>query len=218
MHISLVSPYQEVPYEKYLLNLLFCEGLEYFHLRKGGFSERQIRTYIEGIPEVFHSKIIIHNHFELVKEYGLLGAHFYKRNTYESFLEKHDLDPTVCHFKRMGFSLNATHEVEKYGKNYDYIFLSPVFDSISNKIYHSKFSLSNLKKFLLKRKGKPEIVALGGVDSSKVEKVNHVGFDGMAMLGYIWTPFEEDSNIINAVKRFNYITKINNEMQQQYML
>ena len=70
-------------------------------------------------------------------------------------------------------------------------FLSPVFDSISKNGYKSKFT-DRLNKFtqikpelIATIKGK-NIVALGGVDTDKLELLRKVGFKGAATLGAIW--------------------------------
>ena len=81
MKISLVSSFYDIPNEIHLLNLLFCNGLEVFHLRKdldckhlGGaekYTEERVRNYIERIPIYFRNRIILQSHFLLINEYGL---------------------------------------------------------------------------------------------------------------------------------------------------
>ena len=88
-------------------------------------------------------------------------------------------------------------------------FLSPVFDSISKNGYKSKFT-DRLNKFtqikpelIATIKGK-NMVALGGVDTDKLELLKRVGFKGVATLGAIWhskkpvEKFIDMRNIVNS--------------------
>jgi thiamine-phosphate pyrophosphorylase len=68
--------------------------------------------------------------------------------------------------------------------NYEYAFLSPVFDSISKADYRGKYDLRELKVIL--RKKEEKIIALGGVDEDKIDALKDAGFAGIALLGAIW--------------------------------
>ena len=208
MKLLLVSNFSDIPYEHYLLNLLFCEGLQHFHLRKMEYTREKMRRYLERIPSPFHNRIILHSHFDLISEYGLCGAHFTKRFGYDDYTKEQGIDGNSKCFDKMGFSLHAISEVSKFKSLYDYIFLSPIFDSISNKGYNSKFKLSNLKSFLQKTSDRPEIIALGGINHTKVEMAANVRFDGIALLGYIWTDFETNGDIIAAIRKFEKVKRI----------
>lgn len=222
MKISLVSSFYDIPNEIHVLNLLFCSGLEVFHLRKdldckhlGGtekYTENRIRKYIESIHECFRNRIIIHSHFHLVKEYGLLGAHFTKKYSYEEYLAENSIKKQDNPLNKVGFSLHSTAEILAYTNMYDYLFLSPIFDSISNIGYSSKFNLNKLKKFIQTEEIDSDIIALGGMNDTKVSKVKELGFSGLSLLGYIWSEFDEDQDIAAAVKRFKYIQEIRDSL------
>lgn len=77
---------------------------------------------------------------------------------------------------------HSLKELEAYKQKYEYAFLSPIFDSISKIDYKSKFDLQEVKA---KIKGR-NIIALGGVDESKIEICLNLGFAGVAVLGAIW--------------------------------
>ena len=80
-------------------------------------------------------------------------------------------------------------------ENYEYVFLSPVFDSISKKTHKGKFNDSNLEFVLGNLKKK--VIALGGINIEKIEQVMDMGFDGMALLGGIW---KSDNPIAQFIK------------------
>jgi len=220
MQVSLVSSFYDILNEIHLLNLMFCNGLSIFHLRKdlkhkhlAGkkiYTEEKIRSYIESIHECFRDRIIIHSHFHLVKEYGLYGAHFTKKYSYMEYLADKGLKKESKPLNKVGFSVHSTSEILRYANLYDYLLLSPVFDSISNIGYNSKFNLRKLKKFIETEKINSQIVDFGGMNDTKISKVKELGFEGISLLGFIWSEFEEDQDILAAVQRFKKIVNILN--------
>ncbi|MGF1636570.1 MAG: thiamine phosphate synthase, partial [Cyclobacteriaceae bacterium] len=167
MKLILISNFSDIQNEHYLLNLLFCEGLEIYHLRKKNYSRDQMKAYIEKIPHYFHDRIVLHTHFDLIHEYNLKGAHFTKACTFEDYkIESPDQNFTN-NFQHLSFSLHSIQEIKQIGSAYNYIFLSPIFDSISNTGYNSKFRINDLKIFLADMENRPEIIALSGITDSK---------------------------------------------------
>ncbi|WP_375581191.1 thiamine phosphate synthase [Marivirga tractuosa] len=79
---------------------------------------------------------------------------------------------------------HSLQELEKCSVDYEYAMLSPIFDSISKRGYKSSFDLKELRNFLKGRKEK--IIALGGIDEDKIEKIKEAGFSGIALLGAVW--------------------------------
>ena len=70
-------------------------------------------------------------------------------------------------------------------------FLSPIFDSISKQGYKSEFSeqlnkFTQLKPELIAAIKSKNIIALGGINTDKIELARKVGFKGVATLGAIW--------------------------------
>ena len=61
--------------EDKILTALFDEGMNKLHLYKPGsqlvFSERLLSL----VPEGYHDKIVVHEHFRLKNEYDLAGIH-----------------------------------------------------------------------------------------------------------------------------------------------
>ncbi|CCH51569.1 thiamine-phosphate pyrophosphorylase [Fibrisoma limi BUZ 3] len=209
MKLLLISNFSDIPNEHYVLNLLFCEGLRYFHLRKRDYTIHQMANYIEQIAEPFRQYVVLHSHFELINEYGLKGAHFTKKFGYDDYLLSRKLpSDSPLAFEHLSFSLHSIPEIKRMPVFYDYLFLSPVFDSISNQGYNSKFRTQELKSFLTQKTNRPEVIALGGITDEVVTSVFDTGFDGMALLGYIWTTFERTQDIVQAVKRFKTIKNL----------
>ena len=173
---------------------LFEAGLEYFHLRKPNFSNEEIRRYIDSIPQVYHSKIVLHQHYDLLDVYDIKGIHF----TSQTINQIYNYSDRDIH---KSCSTHSFDEIDNLKYDFDYIFLSPIFDSISKHGYLSNFDEAELSAYL-KTSGK-NIVALGGIDSVTASKCADKGFYGVASLGYIWNPAingDSDKSIDNFIK------------------
>ena len=158
-----------------VIRALEC-GYSRVHLRKPEASEEEVAGIIEQIPVRFRSRISIHYYPELAVRYGLGGIHLNQRSNKvpEGFI---GLVSRSCH---------SLEELEKYKRECDYLFLSPVYDSISKKGYKSNFSKETLKKAAGQGIIDSKVYALGGVDESKAEELETLGFGGGAMLGCVW--------------------------------
>lgn len=183
LKIVLISP-PEIHYDEIeTLSELFINGLEVFHLRKPHFSLKQTEAFIEKIPDRFHEHIILHYHHSLLEKYGLKGIHFTesgRKSGYEQIIQTRKDNPRV----HISSSFHNIDDIEKEGNVFDYLFLSPVFDSISKKNYKAGFDKKDLETFLTLTE--IEVIALGGVDAKKIKLVRDLGFFGAAVLGAIW--------------------------------
>lgn len=151
-------------------------GVDFVHIRKPDNTLREVRDLIERIPYTLRRRLRLHGHFELVNEMNLAGVHLNRRN------------PSA---PRNAASVTAScHSSEelKDCAGYDYVTLSPVFDSISKSGYRARFDLSEIAGDLQGR----NVVALGGVTPDSFNLLKEKGFYGAALLGYIWQgDFEE---------------------------
>ena len=70
-------------------------------------------------------------------------------------------------------------EVQQHRRRYDYVTLSPIFNSISKEDYLSSFDLAQVRAMLHKlaaRPGyRPQVLALGGVEAANVAQVRQIG-------------------------------------------
>src|SRR3990172_9482761 len=201
MKLIVLSSPQKNPSEPETVTQLFKNGLEIFHLRKPEFSRKEMERYLNLIPEEFFNRIVIHSHHKLAVKYNLRGIHLTRSHRREKF--KTWLKVKYIISKKPGIKITASfHSLESLFEdlsNYDYVFLSPVFDSISKSNYQAKFSRHELNVILSKTKH--NVIALGGVDIDKIDKIKEMNFAGMALHGAIWEskePVEKFMNIKNA--------------------
>lgn len=84
----------------------------------------------------------------------------------------------------MSVSCHSFEEIDALPFEPNYVFLSPVFDSISKPGYPSAFAPEYLKENLQKRR--VPVIALGGITAEKVAECRKMGFRGVALLGHVW--------------------------------
>lgn len=140
------------------------------HIRKPTWPADITARLIGNIPARLHPMLKIHDHFQLLERFNLAGVHLNSRNP---------VAPAMARSVSASF-----HDVEQLelSKHYDYVTLSPIFDSISKQGYRSAFSLRELMPAIRDKK----VVALGGVTPDKFPSLREAGFFGAAMLGHFW--------------------------------
>lgn len=186
MKILLISRPDFFDGEIDLIHQLFESGLEIFHLRKPGTEKLLIRNLLERINTKFHNRIMIHDHFSLLEEFALRGIHLTERHKQQAEKTWREIDSIRSTNKNFAISA-AFHQLEpmiREEREYDYVLLSPIFDSISKKNYRASFEPKALRKGLATTKQR--VVALGGCSPENMKTVKSYGFYGAAFLGTIW--------------------------------
>ncbi len=159
---------------------LFESGLLCFHLRKPQSEKEELQDFLKKIPQKFHNRIVLHEHFSLLDEFNLKGIHLNRRNPIP--------------YEKSGISISKSchtiKEIQAEISAFDYVFLSPVFDSISKNGYKKAFSDVELIKAKRENIINEKVIALGGITPATIAKVKSYGFGGIAILGGIWGDFE----------------------------
>lgn len=190
MDIIIVSCPDSVDGEIDLINRMFEKGLVSFHLRKPDYDTCQLTEYINKIETVFHSQIIIHSCFELLDQFTLGGIHIPGRVIEKKDIIQSSKDRNIS----ISTSFHSLGEVTGEHSGFDYVFLSPVFDSISKQGYKRKFDYNELSEVLTQARIK--VVALGGCSAENLNQVKQLGFSGAAFLGAIWNTTDPFSRFI----------------------
>lgn len=173
---------------------LFEEGLELFHLRKPGCEANEMRVLLNKIPEKYYTRIVLHDLFSLAKEKNLKGVHLNSRNRKipENFT---------------GSISRSCHSLEEIVESdyCNYVFLSPIFNSISKEGYGSCFSADMLRDAEQQGVLSERVIALGGIDELTIPQIRDFSFGGVAVLGALWREFELDQNINQLTERLRLL-------------
>jgi len=164
------------------LKELLRAGVEKLHIRKHGGAGEEL---LKRLAPDWSSRLVLHGGQEMALKYGVPQIHGHWSDR-----------PTSA-----GLSA-STHSWEEVGRItpgvLEYVFLSPLFDSISKPGYRAG-------EGLLRRPAGVSpcrLIGLGGIDEHTIGRVVDHGWDGAAVLGYIWKKPER------AVERFKTLKAI----------
>lgn len=175
--IGITSEVEVFREQERIINFIQSGYVNYFHIRKPSFSEQQMREYLSVFPKEVRQKLSLHDFHSLAFEMGIGGIHINKRNPIlkEEYNEK-----------RVSVSCHSIEQVKEWKERASYVFLSPIFDSISKKGYKSAFSFNELKKYFNDKILDNKVVALGGVTKDNIKELENIGFSSCALLSDLW--------------------------------
>lgn len=170
--IAFTAPHFIAGEEDKIVSLL-DRGFWRVHLRKPASKEEELAELIRKIPLQYRKSLSLHDHFSLAERFQTGGVNLNSRNP----------SPPEGFDGMISRSCHSFGEVARYKEVSDYLFLSPVFDSISKKGYCSSFRMDDIR-----RAGRDGIIdskvfALGGIDDERLGIVESLGFGGAALLG-----------------------------------
>ncbi|AXO79338.1 thiamine phosphate synthase [Olleya aquimaris] len=194
--IVLIAPEEDVLNEIGLLNKLFQNGLECFHLRKPLKSYQQHVEYLNQIDIKYHNKIVVHDHHKLINEYNLKGIHFQEQKRIDH------IDNPGQYFKPLnmfGKTISSSfHDPEVLADcefEFDYHLLSPIFNSISKQGYQGQgFDVNHIDKY---------IIGMGGINSKNISETLKLGYKGIGILGAIWNTKDPVNSFITLKQSYN---------------
>src|SRR5258708_20361056 len=76
MQILIISNPLAVKNEPELVNELFEEGLELFHLRKPNYTAVQMLELINKIKPEYHPRVALHGHYSLTEKFNIKRIHY----------------------------------------------------------------------------------------------------------------------------------------------
>lgn len=160
-----------------IVSLLDSGRLESFHVRKPSFSVRDMELWLEAFPVRLRERLCLQDCIGLANAFGVGGVHLNKRNG----------GMAPAGFRgRISYGCHSLEEVQQMKPKADYVFLSPIFDSISKQGYKSKFSKDELREAARKGVIDERVFALSGIDERKFEELEEMGFSAAALMGSLW--------------------------------
>ncbi len=199
MKVIVITQPHAVACESELILAALAAGADRVHIRKPGWSRERLEQLISSIPQFLRERITIHDHFDLYEELGVIGVQVNRRNpNTPPFYE--GIKSRSCH----SFEELEMVKWHKMAEDYDYVTLSPIYDSISKGGYTSTFSSEELAKAkslgLINRR----VIAMGGVTPESIPQLHNLGFGGVALLGYVW----QDETIEGVTSRVQKAVKM----------
>lgn len=164
-------------------------GCDRVHIRKPGADPGDIRRYLDLLcPMVDTRKLSMHYYFDIAKEYSFGGLH--------------GMSLPDDFYGTKSCSCHSISELYGNVERMDYMFISPVFDSISKAGYKAGVDISAVKDFFNTADGR-KAVALGGISADNINNLSKMGFTAAALLGSVWKDGES-----MAANNFKEIAKL----------
>lgn len=195
--LAVITAPASLPGEADFLEGLLEAGLEKLHLRKPGMkglagSERgeeveKLEGLLERLAPRWHSRLVLHGSPELAKRYKIPQIH--------------GAVGAAGGAIPVSTSVHSWEEAKKLPEEIAYAFISPLFDSISKPGYMAN-------SVLLQRPADPprcRMIGLGGICEKTIGTMILHGWDGAAVLGWLWEEPRE------AVRRFGRLKEVINE-------
>lgn len=177
MKLIVITSPQFIGGEASYITSMLRKGIDLVHLRKPDSSPHDCAKLLDAIPDELHRRIVIHYHHCLCTDYNLGGIHISPYHMSQALPRYGGTISRSCH---------SIDEIASFKSSYDYLFLSPVFNSISKQGYHSAFSTAQLQEASHSGIIDNKIIALGGVTAANLSQIHQLGFGGAALLGDVW--------------------------------
>lgn len=171
LRIAITLPEPPEDESRRVTRLLDSGRFDIVHLRHPAASRREMFAIIEEIPGRLHRRLRLHGHFDLAAEFNLGGLHLNGRCP----------EPPAFYSGPLSRSCHSVDEVLA-ARGFDYVTLSPIFDSVSKTGYRAAFTSTDLSRLA---GGIPRVIALGGVTPEKIVDLDRRIFGGYAMLGAV---------------------------------
>jgi thiamine-phosphate pyrophosphorylase len=194
--IVVITPETEHPNESHILEILVKEYGCQIHVRKPTLDKEGYKEYLQNHNHLL-SHFVLHHHHSLAKEFHVKGIHLKER-------DRKSPDSTFKGLNIVSTSIHSIEDSKSLIHPFDYIFYSPLFESISKENYgtHKTYEALCETVFELKKNTAISIMGLGGIKEENIGLVKQSGFDGAGLLGAVWL-----SN--DPVKAFENCLKLN---------
>jgi thiamine-phosphate pyrophosphorylase len=178
--IIVITPEINHPKEVAILNALVRDYHCTIHIRKPQFDIDSYKQYLEAIKNILPN-CVLHEHHSLEKEFAVKGIHLKER-------DRNNPNTIDSNTKIISTSIHSIEDARKLSHPFEYIFYSPLFESISKNHYGSNSSIETLQnnRIALKKITAIPIIGLGGIHAGNIARVKECGFDGAAVLGAVW--------------------------------
>ena len=197
MKLIIITSPDFIPDEARIVTELFKAGLDLLHVRKPDADVHAVENLLQGIAPEYRTRIVIHDFFSLKDKYLLGGIHLNSRHSeapegYQGLLSR------ACH---------SLEEVKTMASHFDYVLMSPVYDSISKQGYRSGYSQEALQQAQAERIINEKVVALGGISAANLSEIKALGFGGAALLGDIWNRYQTWEDAKEVLSHFGRLKK-----------
>ena len=185
--------------EDKILMTLFEEGLDLLHLYKPASEPIYSERLLSLIPDEYHRRIMVHDHFYLKEEYRLKGIH----------LNTADAEPPGNYKGTLSRTCRRLGELKEAKRKSDYVFLKSLFDSQTNPEDKQSLPMEQLEAAARQGLIDKKVFAMGGMNIDNVHIARDLGFGGVVICGDLWNRFNihHEIDFKGLITHFNKLSK-----------
>ncbi len=165
--------------EDKILTTLFEEGLDILHIRKPHTEPVFCERLLTLIPDEYHQRIVVNDHFYLKEEFNLMGIH----------LSHHNPTPPKDYHDQMSRTAYSLEEVMEMKPKSSYVIMKNVRNSISEPKYVARYGNDMLKDAARRGIIDRKVMAQGGISLDNIPEIRDIGFGGVVVRGDLWRRF-----------------------------
>lgn len=186
--------------EDKILTALFDEGMDNLHLHKPGSSPLYSERLLSLLPEKYHKRITVHEHYYLKNEYNLSGIH----------LDQLTDQPPAGYRGRITRNCSDLSLLKETKKKADDIFLTYIFDSIEEENHKANFNMQQIEEAAKKGLIDRHVFAAGGMNIDNVKLAKDYGFGGVVIRGDLWSRFDihNETDFKDLMAHFEKLRKV----------
>ncbi|QQT26249.1 thiamine phosphate synthase [Sphingobacterium spiritivorum] len=170
-----------------------------YHLRLPFTPKDDIIHILKDIDRHLYPFIVLHYHKETALKAGIRRVHISPDKKKEISLPDTDLILSA-----------STHHVDEFNSldaDIAYAFISPVYPSISKEGYQATadFKIHNIQH---RTNFNSRMIALGGITEYNISELKTLGYDDVAMCGYIWkhqNPLSAAEKCLSISQNISYV-------------
>ncbi len=186
-HLVLFTPTRSA-WDAKTVTKLFDAGLGRLHVQSvREWKTPQYEAFLKQIPPAFWPRIVLDEQPDLVLSHQLGGF---------QMLPGDRIPPRWPKTAALSMKCHSYDEMRSTPKGCRYIFLSPVFPSVSKRDYVPQRTQREFQVIVerWRAEGGCPVYGLGGITPQNTGRVRELGFDGMAFIGSVW----EKDNPVHA--------------------
>lgn len=210
MKLIVITPPEFFLGEAALLNTLLEHGVDSVHVRKPHSTREACKRLLDEVaddcqrrgssPLLHLQRLVLHDHHGLCVPYRLQGIHLNSRNPTVPVDIQQANEGTEHHYT-LSASCHSTKEVAGRKPLLDYVFLSPIFDSISKEGYRAAYTEQELRAAADMGIIDQKVIALGGITPARLDKIKALHFGGAAFLGDVWRRQNNVKEMVEHITR-----------------
>ncbi|MGJ1320792.1 thiamine phosphate synthase [Sphingobacterium spiritivorum] len=173
----IISPDTITPQHIELIHAIPWSDALLYHLRLPSAAKDDITPILEDIDKHLYPFIVLHYHKETALKAGI--RRFHLSGDRIKYIEQSQTDLILS---------ASTHQINEFNSldtRISYAFISPVYPSISKAGYQATadFKSHNIQH---RTNFNSRMIALGGITENNISELKAMGYDDIALCGYIW--------------------------------